>query len=364
MRVLVVCTTGGYGRRQFGGAEHLLVQMLPAFTAMGIEILAGTPDDAVAAALREAGVPWIDLGAHRRVDVGYAAQIRRELRRFRPDIVVAHLLSAAMHCRAALAVDQRRLPLVVALHNSLWQYREAAHSVRARASIQVNIALDLTLRRLRPHLSVAVSEYEAAQLRTRGRVRRVQVIPNPLPPQWPAPPAPGPARPTGRVRVGFMGRLETEKGADLLGDVARALPEADFLIAGSGTVDVPALPNVELVGHVDPARFLPRLDCLLVPSRVESFGMSALQALSLGIPVVHSGVGGLAEVTGHADGILGFTAAGTPSAIGAAVRTATSGATTVAQRLSTATWYQREFAFARAVRRWSDLYRTVSHESG
>jgi glycosyltransferase involved in cell wall biosynthesis len=361
MRVLVVCTTGGYGRRQFGGAEHLLVHMLPAFAAAGIEILAGTPDDAVAAALRQAGVPWVHLSARRRFDPGYAARIRRELRRFKPDVVVAHLLSAAMHCRAALAVDQRRLPLVVALHNSLWQYREEARSARAKASTQLNIALDLTLRRLRPHMTVAVSEWEAAQLRTRGRVRRVQVIPNPLPPGWPAPVAAGPSR---RLRIGFMGRLEVEKGADLLGDVARGLPEADFLIAGSGTVPVPTLSNVELVGPVDPARFLPQLDCLLVPSRVESFGMSALQALSLGIPVVHSNAGGLAEVARHGDGILGFAAEPTPPAICAAVRATASGAALAQRRLSTAGWYQREFAFDRAVRRWSDLYRAVSDGPG
>ncbi|MEK8107828.1 glycosyltransferase [Micromonospora sp. M12] len=31
------------------------------------------------------------------------------------------------------------------------------------------------------------------------------------------------------------------------------------------------------------------MDCLVVPSRVESFGLSALEALSLGVPVVHTG---------------------------------------------------------------------------
>jgi glycosyltransferase involved in cell wall biosynthesis len=268
-----------------------------------------------------------------------------------------------MHCRAALIADLRRVPLVVVLHNSLWQYRESAPSVRAKASVQVNIALDLALRRLRPHWTVAVSGYEADELRTRARARRVEVIPNPLPPKWPRPasrPEPG-AR---RIRVGFMGRLEIEKGADLLGDIAAALPDADVRVAGTGSVPVPRRDNVELVGHVDPAGFLPGLDCLVVPSRVESFGMSALQALSLGVPVVHSGVGGLAEVTRHGDGVLGYRAGRSPTAIAAAVRAATAADAPHAARLSTADWYQREYAFHRVVARWSDLYRTVTDGRG
>jgi glycosyltransferase involved in cell wall biosynthesis len=159
-----------------------------------------------------------------------------------------------------------------------------------------------------------------------------------------------------------MGRLEVEKGADLLGDVADALPEADLRVAGAGSVAVPARANVELVGHVDPAGFLPGLDCLIVPSRVESFGMSALQALSLGVPVVHSGVGGLAEVTRHGDGVLGYQTEANPAAIAAAVRIATAPDALRAARMSTAEWYQREFAFDRALRRWSDLYQAVAGE--
>jgi glycosyltransferase involved in cell wall biosynthesis len=357
---MVVCTTGGYGRRQFGGAEHLLADLVPALVRGGVEVVAYTPDDEVAAALRAAGVPWLDLAARRRIDPGYVRAIGRTVREVDPDVVCAHLLSAAMHCRAALAVRHRRVPLVVTLHNSLWQYRDTARSAREKANVQVNIALDLAMRRVRPHTSVAVSEYEAAQLRDRGRVRDVHVIPNPLPAGWPAPdrvPVPDPSRP---VQVGFLGRLEREKGADLLGDLARALPEAEFRVAGSGTVPVPPLPNVELLGQVDARKFLPGLDCVVMPSRVESFGRTALEALSLGVPVVHSGAGGLAEVTRHADGVLGFAAAPTVEAFAAAVRTATAPDPPVQTRLAIARWYQREYAFPAVVDRWIALYRSVT----
>jgi glycosyltransferase involved in cell wall biosynthesis len=361
MRVLFVCTTGGSGRRQLGGAERFLVEMLPALAARGVDVVAGTPDDEVAAALRESGVPWLRMGATSRIDLDYVREIRRVVAEVRPSVVSAHLLSAAMHARAALRGPHRRLPLVVALHNSLWQYRDTAGSARAKAAVQVNITLDLLMRRVRPHTTVAVSAFEARELRERGNVGNVHVIPNPLPAIWPAAEVPdGP--PSGPVRVGFLGRLEREKGADLLGGIAAALPDVSFLIAGGGSIPAPAAPNVTAVGRVDAAEFLRGIDCLLVPSRVESFGRSALEAMSLGVPVVHSGAGGLAEITRHGDGCLAYEAAMTPAAMAAAIQKATGSGASPIQRRSAAHWYSQEFSFARCAQGWLDLYRGVSHE--
>ncbi|MFI7071909.1 glycosyltransferase family 4 protein [Micromonospora sediminicola] len=363
MRVLFVCTTGGSGRRQLGGAERFLVEMLPALAARGVEVVAASPDDEVAEALRAAGVRWLPLGAARRVDLDYARRIRALVDELRPDVVSAHLLSAAMHARAGLGLRGRRTPLVVTLHNSLWQYRDAAGSLRARAAVQANISTDLMLRRLRPHATVAVSAFEARELRVRGKVRDVHVIPNPLPAIWPdAADGPDPA-PDGPVRVGFLGRLEREKGADLLPDVATALPDVEFLVAGAGTTRLAARPNLHLIGRVDAADFLRRVHCLLVPSRVEAFGRSALEAMSLGVPVVHSGVGGLAEVTAAGDGVLAYRAELTAPALASAVRTATHPGAWDERRRALAREYTARHSFAGCVDTWFDLYRAVAHDT-
>ncbi|MCZ7439423.1 glycosyltransferase family 4 protein [Micromonospora sp. WMMC241] len=357
MKVLFVCTTGGSGRRQLGGAERILTELVPAHARTGVEVVAATSDDEVGRSLREAGVPWTALGAISRVDVGYARRIRRLVREVKPDVVCAHLLSAAMHARAALSLD--RTPLVVTLHNSLWQYRDTAGSWRQRTAVQSNIALDLVMRRVRPHATVAVSEFEAAELRDRGGVRNVHLIPNPLPDGWPRP-EPADAPVVGRRPVvGYLGRLEREKGADLLAETAALLPEMDVRVAGAGSLPIAGRPNLELVGRVSAADFLRRVDCLLVPSRVESFGLSALEALSLGVPVVHTGAGGLAEVTRHATGSLAFRADPTPAALAAAVRTAVGRAASAAERRGVAEWYAREYAFDRCVTRWQSLYRSL-----
>jgi N-acetyl-alpha-D-glucosaminyl L-malate synthase BshA len=63
--------------------------------------------------------------------------------------------------------------------------------------------------------------------------------------------------------------------------------------------------RVRFVGaHRDVAGILAQLDLFLLPSQYESFGLAALEAMSCGVPVVATRVGGLPEVV--EDGSSGF----------------------------------------------------------
>jgi glycosyltransferase involved in cell wall biosynthesis len=358
MKVMYVCTTGGSGRRQLGGAERILVELIPAIAERGVDVVACVSDDEVAHSLRESGIEWINMGARSRIDLGYARAIGAAVKSFAPDIVCSHLLSAAMHARAALMFKRQRPQLLVTLHNSLWQYREAAGSLGERASIQANIAIDAGLRRLRPHATVAVSQYEMDELTSHGW-GDIHLIPNSLPVSWPASPPTAGTRETGPIRVGFLGRHEWGKGADLLPAIAAALPQARFLVAGAGSIPLESRDNIQLAGRVDAVEFLGQIDCLVVPSRVESFGLSALEAIAMGVPVVHSGVGGLAEVTQAADRVLAFQSPLEPGAFASAITTAVA-ATPTGQRQAVAERYAKEYAFTPFVDRWHELYRTLA----
>lgn len=120
--------------------------------------------------------------------------------------------------------------------------------------------------------------------------------------------------------VGVVGRLRSEKGqATLLASmklVIKEIPNAVLLVVGDGP-DRPYLEdmakkigidsNVFWLGQKDPDdvfKFYSIMDVLAVPSLFEGFGLTAVEAMAAGVPVIGTGVDGLSEiiedgVTGH-----------------------------------------------------------------
>jgi glycosyltransferase involved in cell wall biosynthesis len=106
--------------------------------------------------------------------------------------------------------------------------------------------------------------------------------------------------------IGFMGRLSIEKDPEKFLEIAflaRNLENLKFKVGGEGPLEqkikkkVDSMENVEYVGFVENAQeFLSSLDCLLITSEVEGIPLVAMEALSLGVPVVSTKVGGMHEV--------------------------------------------------------------------
>ncbi len=94
--------------------------------------------------------------------------------------------------------------------------------------------------------------------------------------------------------------------------VARAMPSV-LVMVGDGPDRVAAEKEAEALGVSDQAVFLGRLDSIapllagadlfLLPTERESFGLSALEALACGVPVIGTRAGGLPEVV--QDGVTG-----------------------------------------------------------
>jgi glycogen(starch) synthase len=120
-------------------------------------------------------------------------------------------------------------------------------------------------------------------------------------------------------RIVFLGRLEfAQKGLDLLLEAVRGLrdPAAHLVIAGDGR-DRPRVEElvrqyelqdrVSLIGRVSGVqkwRLLAGAQVCVVPSRYETFGLSALEALACGTPVVGFDIPGLRETVPASAGRL------------------------------------------------------------
>jgi len=114
--------------------------------------------------------------------------------------------------------------------------------------------------------------------------------------------------------VGHLGAFTREKGQEVALEAFRLLikhlPQARLLLAGEGptlkdleiTQGCKALGDrVRLCGAIENlAEFFPALDLFVMPSKSEGLGSSALMAMSYGLPVVASRVGGLPEVVEEA----------------------------------------------------------------
>ncbi|MFZ2190240.1 MAG: glycosyltransferase family 4 protein [Candidatus Magasanikiibacteriota bacterium] len=107
--------------------------------------------------------------------------------------------------------------------------------------------------------------------------------------------------------IGFVGRLEQVKGCEYL---IKALPLLNFaykvLIVGQGSqkkilenlaVNLGISDKIIFVGYLKNVIMIySLLDTLVVPSVSESFGLSVVEAQSMGVPVVASGSSGLVEI--------------------------------------------------------------------
>lgn len=121
------------------------------------------------------------------------------------------------------------------------------------------------------------------------------------------------------LMVIMLATYDRNKGHDLLLDaftqVDRAVPAARLVICGFGYenevryveqgVKARGLSSiVKLMGYRrDASRILAAADILVLPTRTsESFGLAAAEAMSLGVPVIATRVGGLPEVVSHDHG--------------------------------------------------------------
>jgi glycosyltransferase involved in cell wall biosynthesis len=171
---------------------------------------------------------------------------------------------------------------------------------------------------------VAVAEHIADALEQVGIPKsRISVIPNGVV----VPAEPAPARSTDRTRVGLLGRLDPQKGADVFMEAAAHLGGVAAFVLGAPNAEGPyaeqLLPaaraaNVDVVIPAGP-EFLRDVDIVAFPSRYEGHPLTLLEAMALGKPIVASAIPGVREVLAPDDAGL-LVPPDNPHALASALR--------------------------------------------
>jgi glycosyltransferase involved in cell wall biosynthesis len=225
------------------------------------------------------------------------------------DVVHNHMYRAEVvgtQAAIALAAAGRHRPLVVG----------TVHSSRVRSDADRDL-----LRRLTPKMDhlIAVSRAIVRKLEDEGRVGApISLIYNGIDlARYAEPDVCCTLQseydiPAGAPIVGVVARLEPEKGHPTLLDawprVLARVPDAHLLIVGEGsqreTLEAHAqslrLTSVTFTGRRDDVPAVTAaLDVAVLPSYREAQGLSILEAMALGRPVVASAVGGIPEMIEH-----------------------------------------------------------------
>ncbi|MGV1037108.1 MAG: glycosyltransferase family 4 protein [Candidatus Nanopelagicales bacterium] len=313
---------GGLGRHVHALAEAqaarghevtVLTQQGPGATSRermnGVDVLRVTPPTPEVPRDPDQLVAWVDLLDARMAEAGTLL-----VATLQPDVLHAHDWVVSQAAEAARRACPA--PLVVTIH--------ATEAGRHQGWVTSGISRRIHAAEYR--ITNQAQMVIACSRAMRGEVNilfdvpneRIDVIPNGIDlDRWQVPDregADGAKRwRTDAARILFLGRLEWEKGIHTLLDAAAMLrddPDRNFelLVAGTGTYqatlkeqarDLIQSGTVTFTGWV-PEQELRELtaaaDLVVVPSLYEPFGLVALEAGALGVPLVVSDRGGLADI--------------------------------------------------------------------
>lgn len=249
-------------------------------------------------------VNLIRISEHRKhisiKDIGLAIRLFRLRLKYRPDVV--HLHSSKMGAIGRLVFAPRTIVYTVHGFDSI------------RKGFKKFLFIEKLLKN-RAASIVGVSQYDINGLKEEGINQNVKLVYNGVPdysgntPQWE----------DDNILVSKLeeikqsaythivmciSRISAQKKFDLFVEIAALRKDIAFVWIGN-KADILGLPsNVFCLGETPAAyNFLRYADIFLLPSNYEGLPMSLLEALSFGVPVIASAVGGIPEVL---DGNNGF----------------------------------------------------------
>jgi glycosyltransferase involved in cell wall biosynthesis len=315
-RVLLVIKCMGYG-----GAERLLVDLLAArdrdaFDYEFAYVLEA--ENTLVPAVQASGVTVHCLGARHNGDLRWMLHLRRLLVDGHFDIVHFHLpYAAALGRLVARSLPRGQRPVLMYTEHSLWQKTATPVRVLNRATIGLDKALvavspaahDALPTALQAHATVVIhgvdfSKSDALLFRRdeiRAEVRSELGVA------------------AGEILVLAVANLRAEKGYDVLLETARILADPDLPIRIAAVGRGPLKDELEkrhaalglrdrftfLGQRDDVLRLMTGADVFVLASHHEGLPVTLMEAMSVGLPIVATAVGGVPQfVTDSQEGLL------------------------------------------------------------
>lgn len=290
-----------------GGVETATARLAEELTHRGHDVLvvthrwpSGTPDDDLVDGVAVRRVDFGELGRHPgrwRQQVLDHRAARRVLEALPvPDVVHVHCV-AGQALPVARYCTRRGIPLVLTTHGETAMderqvfQRSPLRRRALRQATQVATHLTACSDWTRRHAATYAPRFADAMVIQNGvdldTWRGLPMVTEPV--------------------FAAYGRHAHQKGFDVLLDafglLRERLPEARLLLGGEGS-QTPVLraaagPGVSFTGRLDVVgvrKLLSKSRVVVVPSRIEPFGLVALEALAAERRLVYSAVGGLAEI--------------------------------------------------------------------
>lgn len=303
MKVLHLISSAGYY-----GAENMLVTLGKALERTGADCTVGIfrnshrPNLEVADRARQAGLKTVLIPCVGRLDSGALRAIEQSVVTGQIDVIHAHGYKANVYGHRV--ARKKQLPAIATCHNwpgTPWELRFYYH------------VLDRLALRSFDHV-VAVSEAVRDSLRLFGMPgRKISVIYNGVDvSQYGQPGIDSASRrqSDGPINIGYVGRLDMQKGLDPLllavAPLLRERPELKLTLIGDGPAreQLRALANqlrvedkVIFAGQrQDMPAVYASLDLFVLPSLREGMPMTVLEALAAGRPVIATDVGAIPKV--------------------------------------------------------------------